>query len=91
MNKTITKDDKGFSVEASASDPNELLVQHIRQEYTSFKSIVCEDEPDARTVWLDVGVQHFKIADAENAEHAEWYRDTLAKALTKIIKDMQAH
>lgn len=66
---------------------NDLLIQWLRKKHTSSKPIVCEDDPDARTVWLDIGVQHFKVADAENEEHAEWYRDMLAKALAKLVAE----
>ena len=68
---------------------NDLLVKRLRQKYTSFKPIVCEGEPDAKSVYLDVGVQHFKVADAEDTNHAEWYRDMLAKALSKIVEELE--
>lgn len=63
------------------------LVDRLRDEYTSFRPVVCEDEPDAQTIWLDVGPQHFKVADVENTEHAEWFREMLAQALVKIIEN----
>lgn len=76
-------------IEISARS-NDLLVRRIRRDYTLSKSVVIEDEPDARTVWLKVGVQSFEVATAESEEHAEWYRDMLANALAAIVEAQPA-
>ncbi len=63
------------------------LARRIREKYTTAKPIVCENEPDAQAVWLEVGVQSFKVANAEDGEHAEWYRDMLANALAELVME----
>ena len=62
--------------------------QRFFDENTSRKQIVMEGSPDAHTVWLDVGVQHFEIGPVRvNVEEANWMRSMLAKALDTITAD----
>ncbi len=65
------------------------FVVKLRQLYTRHVPIVCADEPDAQIVWLKVGVQSFRIGDAENEEHAEWFRTQVARALARVVDENQ--
>lgn len=61
-----------------------LLRDIIIEQYTSAKPVP-ELDHEEMTVWLDVGVQRFKIANADNQEHADWYKRMLSEAIAKII------
>ncbi len=61
--------------------------ENLKQKYTFAQDCVCEGEPDAKTVWLKVGVQSFKFGETEDAQSAEWMRDMMAHALSKIIEE----
>ncbi len=61
------------------------LESRLKKDYTFSKPESVRGEPDARTVHLKVGVQSFCVADAEDEEHAEFYRDMLARALANIV------
>ena len=59
--------------------------QRFFDENTSRKPIIMEGSPDAHTVWLDVGVQHFEIGPVRvTTEEADWMRSMLAKALATL-------
>lgn len=66
------------------------LEQKIFGEYTRKKHVVDRHEPDAHRVFLKVGVQSFIIGEVpmENAEHADWLRTMLAKALAKMVEEI---
>ena len=68
---------------------DDLLLERIYKNNTSSKPCVVQDWPEAKTVWLDVGSQHFCVTiDAvENNEEAEFMRRMLALALVNIIKE----
>lgn len=56
------------------------------EKYVEIKDVVVEGEPEAKTVWLKVGGQSFRINDySEDQHHAEWLRDMLCIALAKIV------
>lgn len=62
----------------------------IREKFTFAEPVEIEDEPEAHKVYLKVGVQRFTVMDsAENEEHAEWFRDMLAKALGSMVREIQ--
>ena len=72
------------------STPVELtaLQQRLFDRYTRHQPLTIEREPDAQTVWLDVGNQSFRFDyNAESVEQAIWYRQMLAKALSVIEHD----
>ena len=57
----------------------------LYSKHTEHRPVVVEDDPDAQTVWLKVGVQSFQINDyCESEEHAIWMRHMLARALANI-------
>ena len=57
----------------------------IKEAVTSAKSAPTRYEPEGMSVWLNVGFQYFKVADAESEEHADWYRRMLGEAIGKLI------
>lgn len=71
------------------SEPHEIYLtpqeRHLFETYTRKKPVTVHGEPGAHTVWLKVGVQSFQINDyCETAEHADWMRSMLAKALAGV-------
>ena len=59
-------------------------------EYTEVRPVVVEDEPDAHTVWLVVGVQQFCLANhSETKKGAEWTRRMLSAALGRIVAEVK--
>jgi hypothetical protein len=60
------------------------------EQFTDVKPIVVDGYPDAHTVWLRVGNQHFTISAGgqdfyETKEEAEWTRDMLCIALDGMV------
>lgn len=68
---------------------DDLLLRRIYENNTSSRPCFVEDEPEAKTVWLNVGSQHFCVTgDAvENNDEAEFMRKMLAHALVTIINE----
>jgi hypothetical protein len=68
---------------------NDLLFQRVLKKYTRSQQCTMQDFPDAHTVWLDVGSQHFCITPegVEDKDQAYFMRRMLAEALTNIINE----
>ena len=63
------------------------LMKLLTQKYSLIEPCVVEDEPDAHTVWLKVGVQSFCITPiaCESEEAALWMQRQLCKALESFL------
>ena len=63
------------------------LMKLLTQKYSLIKPCVVEDEPDAHTVWLKVGVQSFCITPiaCESEDAALWMQRQLCKALESFL------
>ena len=70
-------------------DDLDALEKKMFDKHTEKRPAVMEGASDAHTVWLRVGVQQFCVSGVyaeESAEHAEWLRAMLAKALANVIR-----
>lgn len=64
-----------------------MTIEQLRNNFTAQKRCCVDGEPEARTVWLQVGNQSFGLDGyQDNDQEAEWMRLMLAKALRAIIK-----
>ena len=68
-----------------------LLFPRVLKNYTRSQPCAMQDFPDARTVWLDVGSQHFCITPdgVEDKDQAEFLRRMLAEALVTLINEQK--
>lgn len=71
---------------------NEARLNLEMLKYTEIAPVVDEDWPDAHNVFLKVTNQRFCVTPhgCETKEQAEWHRDMLCIALTKIVNDALA-
>lgn len=58
-------------------------IQQIKEEHTYSKPCCVSDSPNAATVWMKVGSQHFCVTHQylDTDEEVEWTRKMLAIAL----------
>ena len=63
----------------------------LAAKYTLSKPVAVRGEPDARTVWIKVGVQSFRLdGHSEDESAAEWMRGMIGKALANIVAEETA-
>lgn len=58
--------------------------KRLKKAYTSIRR-----RGGRYAAYLNVGVQHFRVADADTEAEADWYRDQLAHALS-VLLDLEA-
>jgi hypothetical protein len=67
------------------------LIEKLKLEHTEIRAYPQQDSPDAHTVWLRVGVQHFCVTPqfVDTAEEAEFMQEQLAVALANLVDGHQ--
>lgn len=70
-------------------DKEYLENKQIREKYTFTDPIEIENEPDAHSVYLKVGVQSFYLNNCEDKKHADWMRDMLSNALGNMVREIK--
>lgn len=77
--------------DAKRQIPLTALERSLFDQFTLKKPSPEPDLPDAHSVWLVVAQQAFTLGvTVETADDADWVRAMLAKALAKIVAQVQA-